>query len=214
MSAPMIEAIGLSKFYGQFAACRDVSFTIDPGEVVAFLGPNGAGKSTTMKLLSGYSGALGGHGQNCRLRHVHRPHRRVGKAGLPARERPALSRHDAAQPVEFLSPTRAACRNSTKRIASICGGLVRLQSVSAQTDRQVSKGFRQRVGMAQALLHEPEVLIMDEPTAGLDPNQIRRCAKRSASWARKKRSSVRPTSCRKWRRWPNASSSSAKAAWL
>ena len=93
---PMIEAIGLSKFYGVFAACRDVSFTVNKGEVVAFLGPNGAGKSTTMKLLTGYlapsqgTARIAGHDMST--------DRLAGSsaAGLPAGKRPALSRHDAA----------------------------------------------------------------------------------------------------------------------
>ena len=94
----MIEAVGLSKYYGDFAAIEDVTFQIPQGEVVAFLGPNGAGKSTTMKLLTGYLAPSRGIGPDRRPRHGDRPAGRLRPAGLPARKRPALSRHDAAQP--------------------------------------------------------------------------------------------------------------------
>ena len=95
----MIEAEGLSKYFGEFAAIEDVTFQVHQGEVVAFLGPNGAGKSTTMKLLTGYLAPSAGRGADRRPRHVDRPAGRFRPAGLSARKRPALSRHDA----------RAAC---------------------------------------------------------------------------------------------------------
>jgi ABC-2 type transport system ATP-binding protein len=171
--AAMIEAINLSKYYGDFAATRDVTFTVDRGEVVAFLGPNGAGKSTTMKLLTGYLAPSTGVA-------------RIAGYDV-ATDRLAASRHLGYLPENgplYLDMTpRALLRffghmqgMSSAQIESRIDTVVdlcRLESVMGKPIGKLSKGFRQRVGMARVLLHEPDVLIMDEPTAGLDPNQIR-----------------------------------------
>ena len=101
-TVPMIEAQGLSKFYGDFAACRDITFSMDKGEIVAFLGPNGAGKSTTMKLLTGYLAAVGRRRPDRRTRHGDRSAGRVGSAGIPAGKRTFVSRYDAGQPAGVL----------------------------------------------------------------------------------------------------------------
>ena len=169
----MIEAQGLSKFYGDFAACRDITFSMDKGEIVAFLGPNGAGKSTTMKLLTGYLAPsegvarIAGHDMSTdRLAGI-------GSAGIPAGEWSLVSRYDAGQPAGVLcrGPRIGDSKRTRDRIDAVVD-ICALASVFHKPISKLSKGFRQRVGMAQALLHEPDVLIMDEPTAGLDPNQI------------------------------------------
>ena len=170
----MIEAEGLSKYYGDFAAIEDVTFQIPQGEVVAFLGPNGAGKSTTMKLLTGYLAPSAGMARIAGHDMADRPAGRLGPLGLSARKRPALSRHDARAACWSSLPTPAGCRPQRKRqrieaVVELCA----LGSVIGKPIGKLSKGYRQRVGMAQVLLHEPDVLILDEPTAGLDPNQIR-----------------------------------------
>ena len=120
----MIEAIGLSKYYGDFAAIEDVTFSIPKGQVVAFLGPNGAGKSTTMKLLTGYLAPSTGVGPHRRPRHGDRSAGRLGPAGLSARKRPALSRHDPAELLEFFADARgmspAAQAASGSRRSSSC----------------------------------------------------------------------------------------------
>ena len=169
----MIEAEGLSKFYGPFAAARDISFQVYERELVAFLGPNGAGKSTTMKMLTGYLA----------------PSEGVAKiAGHDMfRDRLAGSRHLGYLPengplypdmtpvalLDFFAEARgmepAVKKQRIEAVVELCD----LGSVQQKPISKLSKGFRQRVGMAQALLHEPDVLILDEPTAGLDPNQIR-----------------------------------------
>lgn len=169
---PMIEALGLSKFYGVFAACRDISFTINRGELVAFLGPNGAGKSTTMKLLTGYlapsqgSGRIAGHDMAT--------DRIAGSARLGYLPEngplyPDMTPHTI---LEFFADARGMSPAYKKERIDAVIDLCVLGSVVYRPISKLSKGFRQRVGMAQALLHEPDVLIMDEPTAGLDPNQI------------------------------------------
>jgi ABC-2 type transport system ATP-binding protein len=171
-NTPMIEAVGLSKYYGQFAACRDVSFTIDAGEVVAFLGPNGAGKSTTMKLLTGYLAPstgvarIGGHDMAT--------DRIAGsvKLGYLPENGPLYPDMTPHSLLSFFADARGLSKQQKKNRMDYVIDLVQLPSVLHKPIGKLSKGFRQRVGMAQTLLHEPDVLIMDEPTAGLDPNQI------------------------------------------
>jgi ABC-2 type transport system ATP-binding protein len=169
---PMIEAVGLSKYYGVFAACRDISFEIKQGEIVAFLGPNGAGKSTTMKLLTGYlapsegSARIAGH--NMATDRI-AGSTRLGYLPENGPLYPDMTPHSI---LEFFAEARGmeAARKQARIDAVV--ELCMLSSVIHRPISKLSKGFRQRVGMAQALLHEPDVLIMDEPTAGLDPNQI------------------------------------------
>jgi ABC-2 type transport system ATP-binding protein len=169
---PMIEAIGLSKFYGIFAACRDITFRVNKGELVAFLGPNGAGKSTTMKLLTGYLSPSQGVAKIAG--HDMHTDRLAGSARLGYLPEngplyPDMTPHSI---LEFFADARGMSpAYKRERIAAVIDLCV-LGSVIHRPISKLSKGFRQRVGMAQALLHEPDVLIMDEPTAGLDPNQI------------------------------------------
>ena len=170
---PMIEAIGLSKFYGPFAAARDVTFNVSEGELVAFLGPNGAGKSTTMKMLTGYiapsegKARIAGHNMmDDRLegsRHL----------GYLPENGPLYPEMTPLSMLEFFADARgltaAQKKDRIEAVVEICD----LSTVLYKATSKLSKGFKQRVGMSQALLHEPDVLILDEPTAGLDPNQIR-----------------------------------------
>lgn len=168
-----IEAKGLSKYFGPFVAIEDITFSIPKGQIVAFLGPNGAGKSTTMKILSGFLAASEGS---------------ASIAGLDVRtQRIEAARHlgylpengplyDDMTPLDhmrFFGEARGLTGNRLKRrmesVAHQCG----LKEVWEKPAGKLSRGYRQRVGLAQALLHDPDVLIMDEPTAGLDPNQIR-----------------------------------------
>lgn len=169
----MIEAVGLSKFYGDFAAIDDVSFEVHRGEVVAFLGPNGAGKSTTMKLLTGYLSPTAGV---ARIEgHDMATDRLAGSAvlGYLPENGPLYSDMTPRSLLEFFADARGMPPARKKERIGAVVELCALGSVIGKPIGKLSKGFRQRVGMAQVLLHEPDVLIMDEPTAGLDPNQIR-----------------------------------------
>ena len=168
----MIEAQGLSKFFGDFAAIQDVTFQVHRGEVVAFLGPNGAGKSTTMKLLTGYlapsSGTawIAGHDMSSdRLAGT----RRLGY--LPENG-PLYADMTPRGLLDFFADARglspAQKRERMDAVIELCD----LGAVIGKPIGKLSRGYRQRVGMAHVLLHEPDVLILDEPTAGLDPNQI------------------------------------------
>jgi ABC-2 type transport system ATP-binding protein len=169
----MIEADNLSKFYGDFAATRDVTFTINRGEVAAFLGPNGAGKSTTMKLLTGYLAPSAG---TARIAGYNMATDRLEGAkhlGYLPENGPLYPEMSPRSLLHFFGKARGLTNEQIEdRLAHVID-LCKLGTVIGKPIGKLSKGFRQRVGMAQVLLHEPDVLILDEPTAGLDPNQIR-----------------------------------------
>jgi ABC-2 type transport system ATP-binding protein len=169
----MIEAIGLSKFYRDFAAIRDVTFSIPAGQVVAFLGPNGAGKSTTMKILTGYLAPSAGAARIAGLDVVADRIRAAERLGYLPENGPLYPEMTPLALLRFFGRARgftgARLNTRVDDVIQRCA----LSSVVEKSIRKLSKGYRQRVGMAQVLLHEPDVLIMDEPTTGLDPNQIR-----------------------------------------
>jgi ABC-2 type transport system ATP-binding protein len=169
----MIEADGLSKFYGIFTACRDISFKVREGELVAFLGPNGAGKSTTMKLLTGYLAASEGVARIAG--HDMSTDRISGSArlGYLPENGPLYPDMTPFGVLSFFAEARSMeKRRVGERIDNVID-ICKLGTVLHKPVSKLSKGYRQRVGLAQTLLHEPDVLILDEPTAGLDPNQIR-----------------------------------------
>lgn len=170
---PMIEADRLSKFYGIFAAVRNVSFQVHRGEVVAFLGPNGAGKSTTMKMLTGYLNPSEGvariAGHNMATDRIAGSQR----LGYLPENGPLYPDMTPLGLLEFFADARGLSPQKKEERLGEVVELCSLKEVLGKPISKLSKGYRQRVGMAQALLHEPEVLILDEPTAGLDPNQIR-----------------------------------------
>lgn len=168
----IVEARSLRKQYGPTLAVKDVSFQVSRGEVVGFLGPNGAGKSTTMKMLTGYLRPTDGAALVGGIPVADDPlgaQRRIGY--LP--ENAPL--YDDMMVIDFLNfvgelrGVEAGVRQTRlKTVCERCG----LGEVLGKDIGQLSKGYRQRVGLAQALLHDPDVLILDEPTSGLDPNQI------------------------------------------
>ncbi|MGQ9503546.1 MAG: ABC transporter ATP-binding protein [Thermogutta sp.] len=168
----MIEAVGLSKYYGDFAAIEDVSFEVREGEVVAFLGPNGAGKSTTMKLLTGYLAPSAG---TARIAGYDVSTQRLDASrhlGYLPENGPLYADMTPIGLLLFFAEARGIPpdrrRQRIQEVVELCA----LEAVVGKPIGKLSRGYRQRVGMAQVLLHEPDVLIMDEPTAGLDPNQI------------------------------------------
>jgi ABC-2 type transport system ATP-binding protein len=167
----MIEADGLSKFYGQFAATRNVTFSIPTGQVAAFLGPNGAGKSTTMKLLTGFlspsegTARIGGHDVQTD---------RIAAAkliGYLPENGPLYNEMTPQSLLKYMGEARGMNRSELRQRMEFVAEKCSLKSVWGKTVSKLSRGYRQRVGMAQALLHDPAVLILDEPTSGLDPNQ-------------------------------------------
>jgi ABC-2 type transport system ATP-binding protein len=171
-SSALIEAEGLSKYYGNFAAIRDVTFKIPQGEVVAFLGPNGAGKSTTMKLLTGYLSPSAGVARIAG--HDMASDRLAGSAqlGYLPENGPLYLDMTPRALLNFFADARGLSGAHKKERIDAVIELCALGSVIGKPIGKLSRGYRQRVGMAHVLLHEPDVLILDEPTAGLDPNQI------------------------------------------
>jgi ABC-2 type transport system ATP-binding protein len=167
----MIEVKGLVKIYGTKRAVDGVSFAVKRGEILGFLGPNGAGKSTTMKLITGFispnagTAIVDGHDVTQDPVAVKR------KVGYLPENAPAYPEMTVEEFLTFIAETRGfrgeACAAAVDRAAE----LTHLTPVRRQTFETLSKGYKQRVGLAQALLHDPPVLILDEPTDGLDPNQ-------------------------------------------
>lgn len=165
-----IQVKNLLKEYGEQKAVNNISFTVNKGEIVGFLGPNGAGKSTTMKIITGYLQQTGGEAYVCGINVAEQPLESKKKIGyLP--ELNALYYDMYVR--EYLGFIAALHQvgNPKEKIESI----IQLTGLTVESKKkigQLSKGYKQRVGLAAALLHDPEVLILDEPTTGLDPNQI------------------------------------------
>lgn len=168
----MIEASGLSKFYGPFVAIKDVTFSIPEGQIVSFLGPNGAGKSTTMKIISGYLAASQGTARVAGFDMTVERLQGARHLGYLPENGPL---YNDMTPMELLTFFGQARELPPARLAeriAVVSEQCALAEVLEKPIGKLSRGYRQRVGLAQALLHDPAVLIMDEPTAGLDPNQI------------------------------------------
>ena len=168
----MIQADKLSKYYGDFAAAADVSFSIRRGEVVAFLGPNGAGKSTTMKMLTGYVSPSSGTAKIAGFDMSTQRVEGAKRLGYLPENGPLYYDMTPRSLLTFFGRARGMDAKVLKRQMEKVIELCKLGEVIGKPIGKLSRGYRQRVGMAQTLLHEPDVLIMDEPTAGLDPNQI------------------------------------------
>lgn len=168
----MIEAKGLSKHYGPFAAIENVSFSIPRGQVAAFLGPNGAGKSTTMKILTGFLSATSG---TARIGGFDVYSERIKAAdliGYLPENGPLYLEMTPRGILKYLGEARGLKGGRLQERLDYVAEKCSLKGVWGKAIGKLSRGYRQRVGMAQALLHNPQVLILDEPTSGLDPNQV------------------------------------------
>jgi ABC-2 type transport system ATP-binding protein len=162
----------LSKYYGDFTAIADLSFEVQRGSVTAFLGPNGAGKSTTLKIITGFLAASSG---TAHIEGMDVAEDRLAISqilGYLPENGPLYRDMTAASFLHFIAQVRGMSKGdeqaAIERVVTHC----RLAEVWHKSIAKLSKGFRQRIGLAQAIMHKPKVLILDEPTAGLDPNQI------------------------------------------
>ena len=168
----MIEVEGLQKRFGAHVALAGIDFTISKGEVVGFLGPNGAGKSTTMKILTGFLSPSGGRARVCGIDVVEDPVSARARLGYLPEAAPVYPDMRVEDYLDFAGQVRGLPRseraNAIERALDRCGLMDRRRQVVGT----LSKGYKQRVGLAQAMLHQPDILILDEPTSGLDPNQI------------------------------------------
>jgi ABC-2 type transport system ATP-binding protein len=167
----MIEVAGLTKRYGPTLAVSDVSFEVQKGEVLGFLGPNGAGKTTTMRVITGYLSPSEGRVRVAGYDVVEEPLEAKRRTGYLPEAPPVYPDMTVVEYLAFVARIKGLPRKEIKtRIEEVSEKC----AVTDVTDRQIgklSKGYRQRVGLAQALIHKPEVLILDEPTAGLDPDR-------------------------------------------
>jgi ABC-2 type transport system ATP-binding protein len=167
----MLEIRNLTKHFGPLKAVDGISFRVDRGEVLGFLGPNGAGKSTTMKMATGFVTPTGGTALVCGHDIQEDPLAAKRKFGYLPEGAPAYPDMTPAGFLEFVAEVRGIPpERRGPRIQEVVQ-LVHLERVLHQRIETLSKGFKRRVGLAQAILHDPEVLILDEPTDGLDPNQ-------------------------------------------
>lgn len=167
----MIEVSGLTKSYGSKQAVQNISFSISEGEIVGFLGPNGAGKSTTMNILTGYLSATGGTVKINGVDIEEEPLKVRKMIGYLPEQPPLYMDMTVKEYLNFVYDLKKVKLSKVEHIAEVCR-LVDIEDVASRMIRNLSKGYKQRVGLAGALIGNPSVLILDEPTVGLDPKQI------------------------------------------
>ena len=165
----MIEVEQVSRTFGTFKAVDSISFSIKTGEIVGLLGPNGAGKTTTMRMITGFldmdSGSIKIDGKDIR----ENPKESKRKIGYMPESAPLYGEMIVADYLEYVAQMQGVNpKEKVPQLASVCG----LTDVMHKNVSDLSRGYRQRVGLAHALMNDPEILILDEPTSGLDPNQI------------------------------------------
>jgi len=163
-----IQVKDVSKYYGQQAALQSVSLEIKKGEIVGFLGPNGAGKSTLMKIITTYLAADEGQVEVCQENVEENPLSVRQKVGYLAEHNPLYLEMYIKEYLDFIANLYGCSKECVSDMIEITG----LSPEQHKKIGKLSKGYRQRVGLAAALIHEPEVLVLDEPTTGLDPNQL------------------------------------------
>lgn len=167
----MIEAQRLGKTWGRLRAVDEVSFRIEPGQVLGFLGPNGAGKSTTMKMIAGFLTPTTGTAKVCGFDVREQSIQARQALGYLPEGAPSYGEMSVRGFLQFIADVRGLSGERRRQRLDDVIGRLQLEAVLGQTIETLSKGFRRRVGLAQAILHDPPALILDEPTDGLDPNQ-------------------------------------------
>jgi len=167
----MLEIRHLVKCFGPLVAVDDVSFTVSQGEALGFLGPNGAGKSTTMKMITGFLAPSSGTAIICGCDIATQPVAAKKHIGYLPEGAPAYPDMTPGDFLDFIAHIRGFSGGEAKRRIGRVVEMIKIAEVMHQPIETLSKGYRRRVGVAQALLHDPDVLILDEPTDGLDPNQ-------------------------------------------
>ena len=168
----MIEVQHLTKQYGPVTAVSDVSFKVEKGEILGFLGPNGAGKTTTMRILTGYMPATEGKALVAGYDVTEQPLEAKRRTGYLPETPPLYPDMTVSDYLTFCARIKGVAKSDRKARVISTMERTRIADVANRHCAKLSKGYRQRVGLAQALLHNPDVLILDEPTAGLDPKQI------------------------------------------
>lgn len=167
----MIEVTGLTKRFGPKAAVDDLSFSVKKGEVLGFLGPNGAGKSTTMRMVTGFLPVTAGEISICDISMIKDPQESKRKIGYLPESAPLYNDMTVQGFLKFCASMRGLTGSARREAVAKSIETCFLESVYRQSIGTLSKGYRHRTCLAQSLLHDPEVLVLDEPTDGLDPNQ-------------------------------------------
>jgi ABC-2 type transport system ATP-binding protein len=168
----VIEVQHLTKQYGPFTAVNDISFRVERGEILGFLGPNGAGKTTTMRVLTGYMPPTEGTALVAGYDVLEQPIEAKRRTGYLPETPPLYPDMTVREYLSFCASIKGVPRSERRTRVDAAMERTRVADMARRHCAKLSKGYRQRVGLAQALLHNPEVLILDEPTAGLDPKQI------------------------------------------
>lgn len=182
----MIEIKGLTKRFGAFTAVDNLSFSVQPGEVLGFLGPNGAGKSTTMKMITGFLHPTAGNVTVFGKDVIDNPIAVKREMGYLPEGAPSYGEMTVKEFLHFIAKVRGLDKASASRRVEAVIEQINLQKVVNKPVETLSKGYGRRVGLAQAIIHDPKVLILDEPTDGLDPNQKFEVRKLIASMAKDK----------------------------
>ena len=168
----MIEVQHLTKVYGAVTAVDNISFRVEPGEILGLLGPNGAGKTTTMRVLTGYIPATEGKAIVAGFDVFEQPIEAKRRTGYLPETPPLYPEMTVREYLTFVARINGVSSNDRQRLVGSSMERTRVDHIADRHCGKLSKGYRQRVGLAQAIMHNPDVLILDEPTAGLDPKQI------------------------------------------
>lgn len=168
----MIEVSNLIKQYGKDIAVNDISFTVNEGEILGFLGPNGAGKSTTMNIITGYIAPTSGTVKICGYDIIDEPQKSKSKIGYLPEIPPLYVNMTVDEYLDFVCDIKKISKGDKKDVLEKIKDIVKISHVSNKIIKNLSKGYKQRVGIAQALIGNPKILILDEPTVGLDPKEI------------------------------------------
>ncbi|HOJ10515.1 MAG TPA: ABC transporter ATP-binding protein [Clostridiales bacterium] len=168
----MIEIQNLTKYYGQIVGVKDLNFTVEKGEILGFLGPNGAGKSTTMNIITGYMPSTQGTVKVCGYDILEQPIEAKKRIGYLPEQPPVYMDMTVLDYLNFVSELKKVDKKIRKGQLDDIMEIVKITDVRKRLIKNLSKGYKQRVGLAQALIGKPEVLVLDEPTVGLDPKQI------------------------------------------
>jgi ABC-2 type transport system ATP-binding protein len=168
----MIEVKNLTKKYGDKIGIEDVSFRVEKGEILGFLGPNGAGKTTTMRIITGFLAPTSGSANVCGYDVSENPMEVKRRTGYLPEQPPLYLDMSVYSYLDFVAKIKGVNRSDRRRVIDEVIEKCGLKDVRGRLIKNLSKGYRQRVGIAQAIVHNPEVLVLDEPTLGLDPQQI------------------------------------------